>query len=697
MTSVEVDAPTSGGVMGIDTGGTFTDVVFIDSKGVVWSDKALTTPGDLSKGVLAALSSLADKKRITLPGLLETVGRIKHGTTVATNALLTRAGARTALVTTAGFEDTPLIMRAIGRVDGLPPELVRHVTWVTKPVPLVSKGDIWGVRERVDSSGRVLEPLNESEIDRVIQDVVDAGYEAVAVCFLHSWANPTHEEAFGRRARSLGLLNKVYLSLSTRLSREAGEYARMNTALVDAYVGPIVSTYLSTLVDTLQEMGFTGDFFVMKGDGGCARLDSWSPIQSLQSGPAAGVVAALRLAGELGHQNVVTGDMGGTSYDVAVLTDRFLPYAEEPVFERFRLNLPMLAVDSIGAGGGTIAEADSDTRRLIVGPSSAGATPGPACYGNGGEKATVTDANLVMGLLNPRAFLRGRHKLEEESAARVVARIANQLDMSQSEVAAGVHEIVNGKMADLIRARIQGSGFPTSSFALYSYGGAAGLHAAEIAEELGIATVVIFPFAGTFSAYGAALAPIIETRTRSTTIPVGDDWAVEIAKILSEERAASQMVGAESVDLTQYVSVRYVRQTHGVEFEYGVEPDVADTRTRIEAAFAREYEKRYGKGTLSPTSDLELYRVRTDLAIVDDVHVSTTEPAMSSHEVSSQEVISNTGLVMAAVTSWEGLPRGPFGGPRIIELGDSTVWVPSGWEGAIAEGNALVLTHLSHE
>ncbi|HEX4841868.1 MAG TPA: hydantoinase/oxoprolinase family protein, partial [bacterium] len=412
-------------IIGIDIGGTFTDVALVDSTGTVRMDKAPTTPDDPSRGVFDALERVARQLGSDLNGLLSRTVRITHGSTVATNALLTRSGANVGLITTRGFEDTPFIMRAIGRVDGVSEDEVRHVGWLTKPTPLVSRSLVRGVTERIDVQGTVVVPLRTEDVLRAVGELVEErGVEGLGVCLLNAWINPEHERRIQELIDARYRGNHIYCAYSHRLAPVAGEYARMNTVLVDCFVGPRVHTYLARLEEELRRLQFRGHFLIMQGNGGLTGREQCAPVATLQSGPAGGMLASAYMAGVLGHTRVLTADMGGTSFDVGIYADGYWRYAEEPIFDRFRILQPTIEIESIGAGGGTLARVEPATGRLLVGPQSAGADPGPACYGTGTEP-TVTDANVALGIIDPGYFLGGAIPLDSGRArAAIEERVA---------------------------------------------------------------------------------------------------------------------------------------------------------------------------------------------------------------------------------------------------------------------------------
>ncbi|MGH7833717.1 MAG: hydantoinase/oxoprolinase family protein, partial [Candidatus Binatia bacterium] len=443
-------------IIGVDTGGTFTDVVVLNTAGQVWTAKAATTPDDFSRGVRDAVDEAARSVGVESAELLGRTQLFKHGSTVATNALITHSGVKVGFITTKGFEDTTEIMRAIGRVDGLSEEEIRHVTWVTKPEPLVPRERVIGVRERTDYRGKEIVPLNRADVmDAIRRLIEDEKVEAIAVSLMHAWANPTHEEQIRSLAVEADPAGKVYWSFGAALSQIAGEYARANTAILNAYLGPTVERYLKGLENKLRAGGLQTPLLIMQGNGGVAHREHVSAIANLQSGPAGGMIASAHVASMLRHKNVITTDMGGTSFDVGLITEGYWRYAQEPIVERFRMIQPIIDIESIGAGGGTIARVDPDTGRLLVGPRSAGASPGPVCYDTGGEEVTVTDADLALGIIDPDYFLGGRKALDKEKTLKAIEqKIARPLKLKVLEAAAGIHDIVNSKMADLIRRQV---------------------------------------------------------------------------------------------------------------------------------------------------------------------------------------------------------------------------------------------------
>ena len=606
-------------IIGIDTGGTFTDAVVMSEAGQIWTAKASTTPDDFSRGVMDALTEAAKTVGVERKELLNRTSLFKHGSTVATNALITHSGVKVGFITTRGFEDTTEIMRAIGRVDGLSEDDIRHVTWVTKPEPIVPRELIIGVGERVDYRGEVVVPLNRQDVMDAIRRLIQhEKVEAIAVSLMHAWANPAHEEEIRSLAVEADPSRKVYWSFGSALSQVAGEYARANTAIINSYLGPTVERYLKGLEEKLRDGGLSEPLLVMQGNGGVAHREHVSAIANLQSGPAGGMIASAHIAGLLKHKNVITTDMGGTSFDVGLITEGYWRYAAEPIVERFRMLQPIIDIESIGAGGGTLAEVEAETRRLLVGPRSAGANPGPVCYDGGGEQVTVTDCDLALGIIDPDYFLGGRKSLNKDKALRAIdEKIAKPLQLKTHEAAAGVYDIVNAKMSDLIRRQVVRTGYLPEEFVIYAFGGAGPVHAAGFAAELGIKKIYIFATSPVFSAFGAASADVIRTRVMSCQyVMPADPIAINQRLDAVEKEMAAAMTGEgfkpNQVEFRRYFTMRYRRQTAGVEMPGTFDRFNAKRLTEMHAAFEKKYQELYGVGAGYAKAGIEISEIRVD-------------------------------------------------------------------------------------
>lgn len=606
-------------IIGVDTGGTFTDVVVLSNAGQVWMAKAATTPDDFSRGVMDAVNEAAHTIGIDVSELLGQTTLFKHGSTVATNALITHSGVKAGFMTTKGFEDTTEIMRAIGRVDGLSDDEIKHVTWVTKPEPFVPRERVIGVRERMDYQGNEIIPLDRGDVMEAIRRLIEEDrVEAIAVSLIHAWANPKHEEEIRALTGEADPHRRVYWSFGSSLSQVAGEYARANTVIINSYLGPTVERYLKGLEDKLQQGGLKGPLLIMQGNGGVAHREHVSAIANLQSGPAGGMIASAYVAGMLKHKNVITTDMGGTSFDVGLITDGYWRYAREPIVERFRMLQPIIDIESIGAGGGTIAQVDPDTGRLLVGPRSAGASPGPVCYDAAGEQVTVTDADLVLGILDPEYFLGGRKTLNKKKAVNFIEdKIARPLKLKTHEAAAGIYDIVNAKMSDLIRRQVVRTGYLPEEFIIYAFGGAGPVHAAGFAAELGIKKIYIFSTSPVFSAFGAASADVIHTRVMSCQYVLPADPAVINQRLESIETDMKTTMIAEGfrpnhVEFRRFFTMRYRRQTAGVEMPISWERFSAKRVTEMQSAFEKKYEELYGVGAGYAKAGIEVSEIRVD-------------------------------------------------------------------------------------
>ena len=606
-------------IIGVDTGGTFTDVVVLGDGGEVWTAKASTTPDDFSRGVMDAVKEAASAVGVDTPELLGRTTLFKHGSTVATNALITHNGCKVGLITTKGFEDTTEIMRAIGRVDGLSGDEIKHVTWITKPDPFAPRERVIGVRERMDYQGNEIVPLNRRDVMDAIRRLIEEDkVDAVAVSLMHAWANTKHEEEIRALTAEADPQRKVYWSFGSALSQVAGEYARANTAILNSYLGPTVERYLKGLEAKLQNGGLKGPLLIMQGNGGVAHAEHVSAIANLQSGPAGGMIASAYVAGLLKHKNVITTDMGGTSFDVGLITEGYWRYAQEPIVERFRMLQPIIDIESIGAGGGTIAQVEAETGRLLVGPRSAGASPGPVCYDAGGEQVTVTDADLSLGIIDPGYFLGGRKPLNKEKALRAIEeKIARPLKLEAQEAAAGVYDIVNAKMSDLIRRQVVRTGYLPEEFVIYAFGGAGPVHAAGFAAELGVKQIYIFATSPVFSAFGAAAADVIRTRVISCQYIQPADPALINERLAAIEEEMGAAMGAEGftpnqVEFRRFFTMRYRRQTAGVELPVDFDRFNAKRVAELQGAFEKKYEELYGTGAGYTSAGIEISEMRVD-------------------------------------------------------------------------------------
>ncbi|NMA69097.1 MAG: hydantoinase/oxoprolinase family protein, partial [Desulfitobacterium sp.] len=487
--------------LAIDTGGTFTDFALLDNKkGIIENYKINSTPKDPSIGIINGIELIAQTKSLDSGTFLSRVQMIVHGTTVTTNAVLTAQGAKTALVTTKGFRDI-LEMRR-----GIRPTFFNNKYQAFKP--LVPRNLRFGVEERITASGAELIPLNKNELELIGRQLQAKGIEAIAVCFMHSYLNPSHEE----EAKDIlqELLPRAYITISSEILPQPRLYERVSTTVINSYVGPLLKNYLESLLGKLRQLHFTGNFFVVTSNGGAAipELVSKMPAATLLSGPAAGPIAALNLSQKAGYPNCITMDMGGTSFEASLIKDGIPMTSRQAEVNSNALALPMLDIRTIGAGGGSIAWLDSGDF-LHTGPQSAGAFPGPASYNLGGTEPTITDAALVLGLLDPDRFLNGRFPLAVDKAYQAIEKhIANPLNISVGDAAWGIYQVAITNMANSLKELTVQRGFDPREFLLVVGGGAGPLHCAYLARQLEIPTMLIPNESSIMCAYGMLLTDL---------------------------------------------------------------------------------------------------------------------------------------------------------------------------------------------
>jgi N-methylhydantoinase A len=591
--------------VGIDVGGTFTDLVGVDDAGRVSLAKSASTPADPSIGVMDGLGLLAAGLGTDLSGLLTDTGVIVHGTTVATNALLERKGATVGMLTTAGHRDI-IEMR-----EGLKDD--RYNLRMAPPVPLVPRARRLDVRERLRFDGSVETPLSRSSAERAIRRLGEAGVTSVAVCYLHSYRDPRHE----RQTRRLltRLLPSAYISLSSDVLPQIKEYERFCTTVVNAYVGPVLGRYLGNLGSRLEKAGYRGDVLIMQSHGGVATIADSVRLAAgaVLSGPAGGIAGSRHAARLLGRGDLITFDMGGTSTDIALLEGGEPHLTGDKAVGGSKVALPSIDIHTLGAGGGSIARVDAG-RILHVGPESAGAAPGPACYGRGGVAATVTDANLVLGLLDPAAFLGGRARLDPAAAHAAVERVAHRLGLGVVPTAEGIHRVVNTNMAEGIRLVSVRRGADPRRFTLLSFGGAAGLHITEVARMLEITRVVVPRVASVLSAWGMLATDLRYEFVRTHVGEAGEVGATRLRRLFGEmEAEGRRRLGgsfAGQVDVRRSVDMRYGEQTFEIQVPLdGVDVDSANLMEQVVERFHRRHEELYTYS--APGQDVVLVNART--------------------------------------------------------------------------------------
>lgn len=663
--------------IGIDVGGTFTDLVVIGPDRKAVFAKSPSTPADQSVGVMAGLEDLAARIGLTRAELLARTTRLVHGTTVATNALLERKGAKVALLTTEGHRDV-LEMR-----EGLKGD--RYDLRTPPPEPLVPRELRFGVRERIGPDGAVRIPLDAGSLAEAIAAVKRSGATSVAVCYLHAYRNPAHEiETVERLQRELPGL---YVSRSSDVWPQIKEYERVSTTVVNSYVGPAVQLYLRNLERSLAEAGFAGSLFIILSHGGMAPVEEAARLAAgtALSGPAGGISGCRRCAELLGIPDLIPFDMGGTSTDISLIADGRAMLTADAGLAGQRIALRSLDIASIAAGGGSIAAVDAGGT-LHVGPASAGSQPGPAAYGQGGTAPTVTDANVVLGTLDPAAFMGGRRRLDTAAAGAAVDTIGRALGISREAAAAGIYRLVNLSMADGIRLMTLRRGVDPRRFAMVSFGGAAGLHAVEVARELEIPRVIVPVAASVLSAWGM-LASDLRYEVSRTSIDTGEaDRAGAIRRVFDElEQTARTRMQAwfdGPIRLERSAEMRYGEQVFEIDVDLdGLDLAAPDILQQIDARFHRRHEELYTYA--SP--DQEVVFVNARVSAVGAVP-KVMEDAAVAPEAGAPPVRGTREIRLAAarhvpVFRFEDLrPGHEVCGPALIESETTTVWIgPADW------------------
>ncbi|HSK28242.1 MAG TPA: hydantoinase/oxoprolinase family protein [Jiangellales bacterium] len=658
----------AGGVrLGVDVGGTFTDLVGV-ADGRLVTAKVPSTPTDQSVGVVAAVDAAA------LQG--PEVSVFAHGSTVATNALLERRGGRTALVTTSGFAD----VLEIGRQD----RASLYDLTARRPPPLVPRDLRLTVRERMGPDG-VVEPLDDADLDRMVDELVAAGVEAVAVCLLFGFLHPDHEERVADRIREA--LPGVPVSLASDLLPEFREYERTSTVTADAYLAPRLGAYLRRLADRAASRGLP-EPLVMQSSGGVVEVRTAvdHPARFVLSGPAAGVVGASYVGALSGYRDLLTFDMGGTSTDVAPVVDGAVQTTTEAVVAGVPLKLPTVDVHTVSAGGGSVAWVD-EGGALRVGPRSAGADPGPAAYGLGGDEPTVTDADLVLGYLADGTTLGGEVTLSLDRARQALRTLGERLGLDAENASLGVARVATTEMVRALRVISVERGLDPRDFALVAFGGAGGVHACAMAEELGVHTVLMPRAAGVLSALGLALSDIrrdyvapLLSRVDELDLPrLHRAWETLVS------RAGEDLSGLATPRTERLADLRY----RGQSYELTVPGDGPES---LVTAFHEAHERRYGHHDLGEVVEIVVVRV---VATVpgEKPELVEPEPRVADPRTGRRRVLLEEGPVEADV-----LDRGLMGrgsavtGPAVVELAEATWLVRPGWSGAVDGVGTLVLT-----
>ncbi|MGI9659469.1 MAG: hydantoinase/oxoprolinase family protein, partial [Gaiellaceae bacterium] len=673
--------------VGIDVGGTFTDVLVIDEgSGRTHLGKVPSTPDQPDLAALTGLASVLRDAEVAA----ESVAHVMHGTTVATNAVLTGRGARVGLLTTAGFEQVLHLAR--GETPG---PLAGWVTMV-KPDPLAAVEDTRGVRERMGAGGVVVEALDEEQARNAITELLARGVEAIAISLLHAYANADHERRLGELVAEQA--PDLTVSLSSDVLPEFREYERTNVVVMNAHVRPTLRDYLDRMQDGLWEIHIDGSLSILRSDGGLMSVAAATekPVHTLFSGPAGGVAGAARIARSAGHPNFLSLDMGGTSTDVALALAGEPHITRETRIGEFPLKTPTIDVRSVGAGGGSIAHVPEVTRALRVGPQSAGALPGPAAYGRGGDDATVTDANLVLGRL-PAQLLGGAMQLDVELARAAVARIADALRLPLEQAAEGILDVANESMVGALRLVSVEKGHDPREFALVAFGGAGPLHANAVAELMGCFPVIIPPTPGVLCALGDATSPFrsefaetfIGRFDQITNAAVGERLAAIRAQ--ADQWLADEGVAEAHRHVRLEVDVRYQKQ--GLEIPISVEQGGFDL-DEVAARFAESHEREYGFRLDTACECVNLRAIALGVAALDDppTPASAEVRDLGDAKLGTQRVYHRGAWHEATLYNRAGLETGHrVEGPAIVLQPDTTTLVLPGYEADIDAHRNLVI------
>jgi N-methylhydantoinase A len=666
----------------IDIGGTFTDFVAWDEDtGEYATTKLPTTPDDPSRAVLEGMEALSRS--------MDRLGFVVHGTTVGLNAFLQRRGERVLLISTAGVGDLYHIARGN--------RMSMYNVHYRKPTPLVSMRDIVEVRGRLDFAGNELEPLDERDVEVAIERVRREDFGAVAVAFLFSYVNSAHElrvaEMFAES------LPGVSVSLSHRVAREWREYERTSSAVLDAYIAPTVRRYLGRFEQEARTRGFESDIHVMQSSGGIltARAARDRPLQTLLSGPVGGAMGGAGLARILERPNLICIDMGGTSFDVSLIADGKPDVAPEVLLEGLPILMPSVNIHTIGAGGGSLAYEEAGGLR--VGPESAGAVPGPACYGRGGTDPTVTDANVVLGRIDPSYFLGGGMSIDTDAADRSMQRLAEKLGLDKRQLAEGILEVINLKMAQAIRKLTVERGIEPRDFALVAFGGAGPMHAAFLAQELEIAEVIVPPAPGAFSAWGM-LQTAIRHDLSQTHYAAAEGADLEqldsmYAQLESETLGLlhAEGIGDQDIRMERLIDLRYIGQEHALQI--ALLPDeirnggfVEDVSERFHSA----HEARHGHANRG--APVEFVAIR--LVGIGEIETAESRPLAGRPERAADQhgrsvIFRGHGQDTSVVYRADMVPEAAVHGPAIIEEPTATTVVPPGFVASVEPRGSLVL------
>ena len=693
-------------VVGIDIGGTCTDCVVVDDAGAVTLGKAFSTPPDFSGGILDALGVAAARLETTMPELLADTQLFLHSTTIAENAVVDGTLARAGIITTRGFEDTLFAMRGgYGRWSGLTEDEKRNPVDTEKPESIVPRALVAGVRERVDSSGAVQYAAGPEDVEGAVTALLAAGVEAIGVSTLWSFANPQTERQVGEVVRRLR--PDLFLTLSHEIAPVVGEYERTSTVALNARLGPVVHGYLDNLRRQLADQGFDGQLLVAQAYGGLLPIDEAAarPVGMIESGPVSGLVGSQALGERMGLRNIIAADMGGTTFKVGTVREGLIEYQRESMVLRYHYALPKMDVVSLGLAGGSIISIDARTGTPRIGPRSAGSYPGPICYAHGGEEPTITDIDAILGYLNPDYFLGGSVGLDIEKArALFETKVAGPLGMGVIEAAASMYKLANSLFHDLLHKTTVQRGLDPRRFALFSFGGTAGMHVGAYGEELGVSAIVIPHSASVHGAFGLVTSDV--AHEDQITHPLRAPFDVEAAASIFAELEARIVAQLDAegfapgdMRLQRAVDMRYRRQVHIVTVPVASGEVTARVLEETVDRFERLYEEKYGPQSAFREAGIELVSFRVRGA-----------GSVGRHDFPAEEVgdADASAALVAHVEAWvdragamqevpgydfERLrPGNVVEGPAVVWSSITTLVVPAGHRARVDAYRSLVVT-----
>jgi N-methylhydantoinase A/acetophenone carboxylase len=688
---------------GVDVGGTFTDVVFMRD-GQTFRGKSDTTHYDLKVGFMNAARVAAERGGLALDEALRTADSIVYSTTVGTNALIERRGTKLGLITTKGFEHTVHVGRARNWGDGLPTEKKYDRGRAVRPVPIIPQDRIVAVQERIDNLGNVIIPLRDDDVRAKIQQLVDKGVRGFVVVLLQSYVNPAHEKRVGELIAEQfpeTFLGHMPVYLSHAISPKAGEYRRSMTVIIDAYLRELTEGHLLRLSDDLREIGYKRPVFVAKNTGGLSSLSRTQALHLLGSSPSASVIGADYIGSIIGAKNVVVSDMGGTSFDVGLVVEgRDRVYEYDPVIERFRVQIPYVAHWSVGAGGGSIARVVNG--ELKVGPQSAGSNPGPACYNRGGQDPTVTDADVVLGYVNPDNFLGGKQKLDAARAeAAIRTHVAEPLGIPVIEAAWNIKRLIDGFMGqEMYRIAALTSGHDPRDFVLFALGGAGPVHAAGYAEGTDVSRVATFAVSSVFGAFSTLTLDVLQTYEKTLNLNLyshktGGYAEANAARFNAEVDTliefANRDMQEEGFDFSKVrieteIQMCYgqQRQTLPIKVPRMRLTSAADIKEVCDA-FNAAYAEKYGKGAAYPEAGIEMVQLRLNaIAPASKSPLNRIEPDADAERsrAGTRKVYwgPDAGFVETPVYRREAMGAGiELAGPVLCEAEDTVIVTPPGW------------------